>query len=283
MSTKMIVVIALGALILGGCGEKSTQTIAPADRVDIVLSEGRITYRGTDSISALNRRLPVCSQGNYIEQSFYQQGLGYTLNGNTLDFSMADFLPMVQKLLAQSSQEFNLNDLINAGSALGLSLNPVFTFTRQGSGSGLNGLWNYSSFPQLSYLTLFAETRDLYMVIAGFEEIFKRDKNGAALQMRITQDSVVLVIEREAYGELLLTNLVDTAGTSLKLVHPSAWLWDVIGKVSAETATVAIDELGNTTFNMAALTHTFFREPTPAECPNNPVPQWFLAFLQNNP
>lgn len=283
MSTQLLMSMVLGTLMLVGCGEKSTQTIQPPERVDIVLSAGKITYRGVDSISALNRRAPACSEGTYIEQSLYQQGLDYSLTGNSLNFSMADFLPLVQKVLAQDSQQLALDEIISTASLFGIDLNPTFTFTRQGSGTGLNGLWNYSSFPQLSLLDLFEETRELYTVIAGFEEIFKRDKNGAALQVRITQDSLVFLLEREAYGELLLTSLLDTAGTSLKLVHPNAWLWDVIGQVSAETVTVAFDSLGNTSFSMAALSHTFWREPTPDKCPNEPIPSWFLAFLKNNP
>lgn len=201
----------------------------------------------------------------------------FSVSPDTFKVALKNVSPVIRRIMSSpafSSEITEFLGLLDTFDLGGLLLAGVFV--RLEGDSGLVGLWRFAGL----------EPSILEQILTDEQTValndMRIDLDGrASMMFDIRQDSLVGVLSRRTYGEMVLSGAVDTALYDVTPSFVSDSTWEIAGTVSSDVVEMVATSDGDLYWTMGDSAHTYYQLPT--VCPNPPMPMWFGDFLSSNP
>ena len=196
--------------------------------------------------------------------------LAYELTGNSLKFSDRHLDTLASGTVSQTA----------------------LTLERVGSGTGLEGTWNYriykslivSGTPTAADLDTLARRDSIINKLIGDEIVQVRFSNGLIYTYVDINTAEAFLQEWNGTSDGGSPQFADSARYDVAVRVISRYVVELKGLKSAETITLTLDNDGSRTYSSNLAGHAEFHFVANTKtCPNNPAPVWFSEFLLANP
>jgi hypothetical protein len=272
----MIVAIAAGTAGLLSCTPTGTTVDGPGGSKQTTTNHGTYRISGdsiyvtpSNPIDTVYRYCFGDSLVVYID-TIKESGMPYSISGNTLTFTNTD----------------------TSMNGAGYTMAAVGTYSRQGTGVGVEGTWNAVSvvYTVLSGTAPDSIRQEIDSMNAMFSRILASGdvtaqyifSNGqftvnSSYAVHWADDYVSSWTKCSLYG-------TDTCSYAVTVTKQGGSSVRLVGKTSGETVTITWNAAGDETFTSSNPTahpaYTYYANPV--QCPNNYEPDWLATFLSAN-